>query len=180
MLIRADRSCLLIIDVQGRLLPAMTDAETVTANMQILLKAAEVIGVPVLASEQYPKGLGRTVAEVAPLLPSGAVVEKVRFSCLGDAAWARRFQDLGRSQAVLAGLEAHVCVLQTAEHLLELREDVFVVADAVSSRTPANRRAALDRLAAAGARIVSTEMVVFEWLERAGTREFKEVSAFVK
>ncbi len=180
MLIKAETSCLLVIDIQSRLLPAMAAGNKVVANSGVLLTAARRLGVPVLASEQYPQGIGRTVPEVAELLPPGSVAEKLHFSCLGDAAFGARLLEIGRPQAVLAGIEAHVCVLQTAEDLVASGLDVFVVADATSSRSPSNHQAALERMRAAGARIVTTEMVVFEWLAKAGTPEFKELSALIK
>lgn len=180
MLIDPNTSSLLVIDVQARLLPKMAAARDVVDNVTVLLKAAARLDIPVLVSEQYRKGLGTTVAELQPLLPSGNVIEKLAFSCLGENAFATRLRDLGRAQAVVAGIEAHVCVLQTAEQLLENGVRVFVVADATSSRVPASHARALERLRAAGAVIVTTEMVVFEWLRRAGTPEFKEISALIK
>jgi nicotinamidase-related amidase len=180
MLIKADRSCLLVIDIQERLLPATFGPGTVTGNCGILLEAAGILGIPVLASEQYPKGLGHTVPEIGARLPEGSVVEKLHFSCVGEDGFCLRFDGLGRSQAVVVGMEAHVCVLQTVLDLLGRGTEVFVVADATSSRTPDNHRLAMDRMRAAGARIVSTEMVVFEWLAKAGTAEFKAISKLVK
>jgi len=180
MLITADRSCLLVIDIQGKLAPTMADTQMVTDNSALLLKAAGVLGVPILVSEQYPRGLGPTLPQLAALVPPDSMVEKVHFSCMDDDGFARRFRKIGRSQAVLVGIEAHVCVLQTAEQLLEAGCDVFVVADATSSRTTANHEAALERMRADGAQIVTTEMVAFEWLAKAGTPEFKEISALIK
>lgn len=180
MLLNAADACLLVVDIQDRLLPAVRDQDAVVANTGVLLKAAAALGVPVLASEQYPKGIGHMVPPVAELLPDGAVVEKLNFSCLADANFAERFVALGRRQAVVVGLEAHVCVLQTAEQLLAAGTEVFVVADAVSSRAEASHALALRRLEADGARIVTTEMVVFEWLGRAGTQAFRELSRLIK
>ncbi len=180
MLIDPDTSSLLIVDIQARLLPKMSAAEAVVANASVLLKAAARLDVPALVSEQYRKGLGTTVAELEPLLPAGAVIEKMAFSCMAEREFAARFRALGRAQAVIAGIEAHVCVLQTAEQLLEDGVRVFVVADATSSRVSLSHKHAMQRLRAAGAVIVTTEMVVFEWLRRAGTPEFKEVSALIK
>jgi nicotinamidase-related amidase len=180
MLIERELSCLLVVDVQARLAPAMAATRQVIDNVGILLAAAQRLDVPILASEQYRRGLGPTVPEVAKHLPDGAVVEKLHFSCLGDENFALRFRSINRPQAVVAGIEAHICVLQTAEQLLDGGKDVFVVADATSARTPANHAAALERMRAAGARIVTTEMVVFEWLEKAGTPEFKELSGLIK
>ncbi|MEO5335636.1 MAG: hydrolase [Magnetospirillum sp. WYHS-4] len=180
MLIKADRSCLLVVDIQDRLLPAMAAPERVIANATLLLKAAARLVIPVLASEQYPKGLGHTEVSVAALLPKGAVVEKMHFSCVGDDGFCLRFGELGRSQAVVVGMETHVCVLQTVLDLLGRGTEVFVVADAVSSRTEESRQMALERMRQAGARIVTAEMVAFEWLARAGTPEFKDISKLVK
>lgn len=180
MLMKADQCCLLVIDVQERLAPAMHDANRVTANTAVLMQAAARLGVPALVSEQYPKGLGATVPELAQLTADGMTAEKVSFSCLGDAGYTARFRDLNRPQAVVCGIEAHVCVLQTVLDLLERGVPVYVVADATASRTPENAAAALQRMGANGAQIVTTEMVVFEWLGRAGTPEFKELSALVK
>lgn len=180
MLITVDRSCLLVIDIQDRLAPTMADPRMVIDNTVVLLKAAAALQIPVLVSEQYPRGLGPTVPEVAALVSPDSVVEKVHFSCMGDDGFARRYRKIARPQAVLVGIEAHVCVLQTAEQLVAAGCDVFVVADATSSRTTANHRAALERVRADGAQIVTTEMVAFEWLARAGTPEFKEISALIK
>ncbi|MGE5147656.1 MAG: isochorismatase family protein, partial [Candidatus Eiseniibacteriota bacterium] len=136
MLIEARRSALLIIDMQERLMPAMDGGGLATANAARLMEAAGRLGVPLLVSEQYPKGLGRTIPAVAALAPTGTVAEKVAFSCLADAGWRARFEKLDRRQAILAGVEAHVCVLQTALGLKEAGYEPAVVADAVASRRP--------------------------------------------
>lgn len=180
MLISRDKSCLLVVDVQARLAPAMDAERAVVHNTALLLKAARRLDVPVLVSEQYRRGLGPTIDAVAEFVPEGSVVEKMHFSCMNDAGFAQRFRRTGRPMAVVAGIEAHVCVLQTVEQLLDSGAAVFVVADATSSRTAANHAAALERMRHAGAHVATTEMVVFEWLEKAGTPEFKELSALVK
>lgn len=180
MLMSAARSCLLVVDIQARLVPSMAAPQAVVDNAGVLVKVANRLRVPVLASEQYPRGLGPTVPEVASLLPPDATVEKLAFSCLGDEAFVRRFAGIGRDQAVVNGIEAHVCVLQTVEDLLARDIETFVVADATSSRTERNHAAAMERLRDAGARMVTTEMVVFEWLAKAGTPAFKELSALIK
>lgn len=180
MLSSADLSCLMVVDIQSRLLPAMHSAAEVVANGRILLRAAELLEVPVLASEQYTKGLGATVPEIAALVPEGATLEKIHFSCAADAGLALRLGETGRRQCVVCGIEAHVCVLQTCVHLLEQGHQVFVVADATSSRTSRNHQLALDRLRATGAEIVSTEMIVFEWLHRADADTFRDLSRLIK
>ena len=180
MLIAPEKSSLLVVDVQGKLLAAMDGPQLLVANCAILLQGAARLAVPVLASEQYPKGLGPTVPELATLIPAGAVVEKTHFSCADVPAYLERLGRMGREQAIITGIEAHVCVLQTALGLAGRGYRCFVVADAVSARTPQNRAAALQRLRDEGINVVTTEMVLFEWLGRAGTPEFKELSALVK
>jgi nicotinamidase-related amidase len=180
MLMKAPQSCLLVIDIQGRLAPAVVGRDRIVANTGVLMRAAARLGVPVMVSEQYPKGLGPTVPEVARLAGDGALFAKMHFSCLGDRDYALHLAGLGRKQMVVAGMEAHVCVLQTVLQLLADDYDVFVAADAIGSRAPENRELALERMRAAGAVVVSTEMVMFEWLEKAGTPEFKELSALIK
>lgn len=180
MLIDRNRSFLLLVDVQDRLLPAMAEPAMVLRNAAILLKAAARLGIPVLASEQYPKGLGHTVPELADLLPAGSVMEKVAFSCLGEAGPTDRIASLGRKQAVICGIEAHVCVLQTAMDLAAKGYDVFVVRDAVSSRAALSVDTALARFHRTGIQVVTTEMVAFEWLGRAGSDEFKEISRLIR
>ncbi|MGE5441466.1 MAG: hydrolase [Bacteroidota bacterium] len=180
MLMSAGESCLLVVDMQARLVPSMATPRTVVDNARILIEAAKRLDVPLLVSEQYPRGLGPTVPEIADLVPADRTLQKLHFSCIGDADFADRFREIGRRQAIVAGVEAHVCVLQTAEDLLAAGIDTFVVADATSSRAEKNHAAAMERLRDGGARIVTTEMVVFEWLTKAGTPEFKELSALVK
>ena len=179
MLIKIEQSALLVIDIQERLAPAMQGIDDVIKNTKTLLRAATLLEAPVLVSEQYPKGLGITVPDLRPMISEGTI-EKISFSCMGEADFAERFTSLGRGQAVVAGIESHVCVLQTVMDLLASGIQVFVVSDATSSRTTANCELALRRMQAAGAEIVSTEMVVFEWLGQAATAEFKELLPLVK
>jgi nicotinamidase-related amidase len=180
MLLRREHACLLVIDVQERLMAAMNDGAKLAANAALLIKAARRLGVPVLISEQYPKGLGPTLPELSAAAAGEPVVTKMEFSCTEAPGYLDRLKATGRSQAVLTGIEAHVCVLQTALGLRALGYPVFVVADAVASRRVESVALALERMREAGCSIVTTEMVVFEWLGRAGTPEFKELSALVK
>jgi nicotinamidase-related amidase len=180
MLIDADRSQLLVIDMQEKLMPAIHDHERVAADVEWLVRAAQRIGVPVAASEQYPKGLGRTVKAIRDLLPEEAVATKTHFSCVA-AQCLPGLPGADRPQVVVAGVETHVCVLQTVLELLEEGKEVYVVADGVGSRRPPDRDFALLRMRQEGARIVTREMVVFEWLGEAGTPLFRDVSkAFLK
>ena len=182
MLLNADSSHLLIIDVQTRLLPVMAAPERVSARCNILLAAADELDIPVTISEQYPKGLGPTDAALK-LCGHHKILEKTAFSCLRDEAIAERLNRMredGRHQIVIGGIESHVCVLQTAADLTDAGFEVFVVADAVSSRKKGSVKLALARLRDEGVRIVNTEMALFEWLKRAGTNQFKTLSGLIK
>ena len=171
---------LVVVDVQERLLPAIFEQQRVVQNTVRLIQGGTVLQVPIFATEQYRKGLGPTVPEVAATIPGFAPMEKLAFSACGAAGFIPALKKKKVSQAILCGIEAHVCVSQTCLDLLEKGFRVFVVADAVSSRTPENYRIGLDRMRAAGAVIVSTEMVLFELLEQAGTAEFKQILNLVK
>lgn len=179
MLIRAQDSVLVIIDMQERLVPAMQAPARTIRNTKTLLAAAGEIGVPVIMTEQYPKGLGATVPELKPTADT-IVLPKMHFSCMEDADFARAFRRFDRKQAVIAGMEAHICVVQTAASLIEEGYEVFVVSDATASRTLESEQACIARLNASGVGIVTTEMVVFEWLGQAGTPAFKRLLPLIK
>jgi nicotinamidase-related amidase len=172
------RSVLALIDFQERLMPVIAGGDDVLANGGRLLAAAEQLGVPVLVTEQNPQGLGPTVPGLAR--PDGAppVVTKMEFDACRTSAVVDALP--AGHHIVVAGCEAHVCVLQTVLGLLERSRRVYVVADAVGSRRPENKEAALRRLERAGAEVVTTEMVIFEWLGTADDPAFKPVIALVK
>lgn len=180
MLIKPEESCLIVIDMQERLVPAMQAPARTIKNAGILMKAADRLDVPILLTEQYSKGLGPTVKELNTLSPNAQTIQKLHFSCMQEPAFADAFRKLGRKQAVIAGMEAHICVLQTGVQLMDEGYEIFVVTDATSSRTLESERACLDRLGACGAGIVTTEMVVFEWLGAAGSPAFKELLPLIK
>jgi len=174
-LIRAETSALLIVDVQTRLLPAIDHGSRILANCIWLVQVARRIGVPVIASEQYPQGLGPTAPELAAVLPADAVRTKIHFSCVAEDCF-RDVEAWHRPQLVVAGTEAHVCVLQSVLDLAASGRQVFVVADAVGSRRTDDRDLALSRCRQHGIDVVSREMVAFEWLHRAGTDLFRDVN----
>ncbi len=202
MLLESEDCQLVLVDYQQRLMPAIHDADGVVRNALRLAQAAKLLEVPLWATEQNPAGLGGMVDALQPHV-AGRVLAKMSFSAAevllprlrpaprpaqgGNArSLPRHLQKAApaaapaRETIVLAGCEAHVCLLQTALGLLEQELDVWVVTDACSSRTERNRDAAFDRLAAAGAELVTTEMVVFEWLADAGHPRFKEVLTLIK
>ena len=174
--LETNRTALIVVDVQEAFRPAVGEFDAVAHNAGVMVQAARVLGLPIVVSEQYPKGLGSTVPEVAAHLDATEPLEKVVFSaCRADG-----FDLDGRDQALVCGIEAHVCVAQTVADLLDEEVDVQVAGDAVSSRTAVNRRAGLAKMEASGAMLTSTEMALFELLGRAGTPEFKQVQALVK
>ncbi|WP_282608140.1 hydrolase [Pelagibius sp. Alg239-R121] len=180
MLIQSEKSLLLIIDVQERLAPAIFDAPRSTANIIKLLTAAQRLNLPRLVTEHYPGGLGTTLAEVAAFVSKEDVFEKIHFSSLAEPGFQERLQANGRRQLVVAGMETHVCLLQSVLDLHEAGYDIFVVADATGSRTAENASLAIERMRAAGIQIVSTEMVIFEWIHRVDIDCFKELFALIK
>lgn len=177
---RADTG-LILIDVQEAFRPVIDRFEAVVGACGTLAEGFGVLGRPVLASEQYPKGLGRLVPELAERLPEGArTVEKLRFSACGVDAFEAAMADTGCRCWVVAGIETHVCVSQTVHDLLARGDEVHVAGDAVSSRSPENRELALRKMTAAGAHLTSAEMALFEMLEEAGSAEFKAISKLVR
>lgn len=181
MLVSAARSQLLVVDVQERLAPAMTEGQAAFANIERLVRAARVLDVPLTISEQYPKGLGPTLPGVIEACgPDCVVLPKLDFSCGRNAELATRIAALDRPQVIICGLEAHVCVLQSAIDIAASGHECFVVVDAVASRREESKQIALRRLERCGVALVTTEMVAFEWLERAGSAAFKTLAPILK
>ncbi len=176
MLLQRQHSALLLVDLQEKLTPLIEEHETVVNHCQWLLNVANDLDVPVLVSEQYPKGLGATVAACQEAYAPAQQMEKLHFSCTSDTRCLERIQTVDRQQWVLIGIEAHVCVLQTALGLVQAGKDVFVVADAVGSRYPQDKQLGLARMRHLGIQIISREMALFEWLHQSGTDEFKRMS----
>jgi nicotinamidase-related amidase len=174
--LQADRTTLVVVDVQEGFRKAIPDFERVAKATATLIEGAEALGVPIVITEQYPKGLGETAPEVAERLPEGTEpLEKVVFS----AAEAEGFDLGGREQALVCGIESHVCVSQTVIDLLEGGTDVQVPLDAVSSRTEENKRVGLHKMERAGAVLTSVEAALFELLGRAGSDEFRTVQKLI-
>ncbi len=158
----------------------MEHRERVTARTALLIEAAKLMDIPVLTTEQYPRGLGPTVGELRGALPPGAPVEKLAFSCCGEPSFLEALEGTGRKKVILAGMETHICVLQTTLDLLSSGYQVYLPRDAVCSRRKLDWQTGLDLAREAGAVVTSTETVLFQLLERAGTDEFKKISKMVK
>jgi nicotinamidase-related amidase len=177
----AGQAVLVVIDVQEKLCRAMDEKvlRHLVANAGILLDAAVELKIPVVATEQYVKGLGETLPELKGRIAEAAM-EKMSFSCCGDAAFVEKLQSLGRKQVVVVGMECHVCVLQTVLELLDAGFTVHLVRDAVMSRRKDNWFVGLEAARDAGAVITSTEAALFQLLKVAGTEEFKKLSKLVR
>jgi nicotinamidase-related amidase len=176
-MLSVDRAVLLLIDLQQQLVPAIHDGEAVVARAVRLAEAARLLDVPVRATEQYPAGLGPTVAPLAGFPQE--VLSKTTFSAVDDPEFSSLLPD-GAGEIVIAGCEAHVCVLQTVLGLIGSGRRVFVAADAIGSRDPADRAAAIERARQHGAEIVTSEMVLFEWLRDSRHPMFREVQKLLK
>lgn len=179
-LCQSTKSQLLVIDVQDRLCASMPQdcLELAFSNINRLSLAAQALDIPIIATEQYPKGLGQTREDVTNALPDGiSFCEKTSFSCCSASGFENNLADKAdRPQIILAGLESHICVLQTAAGLQHWGYRVFVVSDGVCSRSPQNRENALHRMRQGGIVVTNTESVVFEWLGNAEHEKFREIS----
>lgn len=175
-LLNSAQSALLVIDVQGKLLPGIQHADTFVDNCRWLVRLAQLMDVPIVASEQYPKGLGPTEDGLRELIGADRFHGKTCFSSIDAPAFAEEFDQLDRNQVVLCGMEAQACVLQTTLRLLETGLQVFVPADAIGSRRELDTQISLQRMEQAGAIQITREMVGFEWLRDAAAPEFKTFS----
>jgi nicotinamidase-related amidase len=179
---RAD-SILAIIDIQERLVAAMPGdvGATVARNAAILVQAAQNLSIPIILTEQYPKGLGATVSEITSLSTEKKPIEKLVFNCCNAPSFTEALEAAApRKSIILCGIESHVCVLQTAMGLLEKGYGVFIAADAAGSRTKLNWKMGLELLRQAGAVIGTAEIFLFQWLGEAGTDQFKKLSKLLK
>lgn len=173
-------SLLLVIDFQMAMLKAIATWKTAARRVNQLTRAAHVLGIPLLATEQYPKGLGGTIPDVLGEMKSPTILQKQHFSACLEADFFPVLRSFDRPKVVVAGMEAHVCVLQTGLDLIKAGYQVHLVADAVASRSSADRDTAIDLFREAGAVITSTEIVIFEWAERCNTEDFRRLLPIVK
>ena len=173
-------TAVVIIDVQGKLATLMHEKEDLYRNLQILVKGALVLELPVLWLEQYPEGLGPTIPEVSELLKGQEPLEKTCFSACGQSDFVLQLDDSGCKHVLVAGIETHICVYQTTRDLLDQGYVVEVIYDAVSSRSSDNKRIGIEKMRAAGASITSMEIAFFELLRDAGSPKFKEIARLIK
>ena len=175
-----ENTCLVIIDIQEKLLPVMAEPERVVKNTAVLIQIAKALNMPILWCQQVPKALGPTVEEVACHLESVEPIDKSSFSCCGDEAFVAKLDEIKSQAAIVCGIESHVCVFQTAMHLVQKGLDIHVVADAISSRTNENKQIATGRMTKEGITVTSTEMLLFELLQDAKYEKFRELSKLIK
>jgi nicotinamidase-related amidase len=178
-IINKEKTVFILVDVQDKFVPIINDVDKLISNSNILIKASEILKIPLIVTEQYPKGLGHT-SEKINLPKKKHLIEKISFSCFESEGFVKKIKELKVDSIVLFGVEAHVCVLKTALDALKNNFDVYVVVDAISSRTFDNKSIAIERMRQSGVFIVSTEMVLFQLLDKAGTEEFKSISNLVK
>lgn len=179
-MLKAEQAVLVLVDVQGKLAEIMHDREALYQNIRRMIMAARALSLPIIWMEQIPEKMGRTVQEIRELLTTEQPISKKSFSGCGEPAFMTSLQATGRTQVLLAGIEAHVCVYQTASDLANMGYEPYVVSDAVSSRTPSNRQTGLERSRDAGAKITSVESALFEMMGTAEHPAFKEILKIVR
>jgi nicotinamidase-related amidase len=181
-LLDAAECALIVVDIQEKLLPPIFNKEAMVKNSQLLIRLAKILSIPAMVTTQYSKGLGGTVPEIASLLADVRTIDKMEFGCFGSDEFRSSLKKLpgNRNTVLLCGMEAHICVTQTALGALNDGYLVHVASDAVGSRSESNWKIGLDRMCAAGAVISSTEMMMYELLRCSGTPQFKELLPFIK
>ncbi len=178
--IEKDDAICVLIDMQTKLLPAMSDPKTVEENVLRLVQGMKALGIPTVVTQQYTKGLGPTVPAVAEALGAFEPIDKTSFSCIGEPVFAERLENSTKGTVILAGIEAHICVEQTALDLIREGYRVALVTDCIDSRNPQNKERTILRLAQEGVVITTYESVLYELLGSAKAPEFKAISAIVK
>ncbi|MBY0545693.1 MAG: hydrolase [Candidatus Obscuribacterales bacterium] len=174
------QAMLLIVDVQESFRKQLRDLDNLTRNITILAEAAKILKLPVVLTEQYPQGLGKTISEIAACLGEHKYFEKTAFSCCQATGFLDMLDGLGRTQVIICGIEAHVCVNQTAHELMQHDYSVHVVSDAIASRNPKNKELGWEKMISSGAIPSAVEIALFEMLGESGTEQFKAVQRLVK
>ena len=179
-MLTTENTCLVVIDIQEKLLPVMAEPERVVKNTAVLIHIAKALNIPIPWCQQVPKALGPTVGELSSLLADIKPIDKSTFSCCGEEVFLTKIDELKARSAILCGIESHVCIFQTARDLIQHGLYVHVVADATSSRTQENKTIGINRMAKEGAVITSTEMLLFELLRDANYEKFRELAKLIK
>lgn len=179
--LKTDECMLLCMDFQEKLLSKVYMAEEIADNAIAMIKSARALNIPVIVTEQYPKGLGRTIEEIIKVLGEDyKPIEKVNFNCFGSQEFIDKLESINRRSLLIMGVEAHICICQTVLEALRKEYEVYLLEDTISSRKPENRRIAIDRMIKEGSIPASVEMVIYELLKQSGTPEFKEILEFIR
>ncbi|HAO20151.1 MAG: hydrolase [Desulfobacteraceae bacterium IS3] len=179
-MLNPDTTVLAVIDVQGKLAQMMYAKDALFKSLENMIKSAKVLGIPIIWMEQIPENLGSTLPELAQLMSDMKPIAKYTFSCCGNESFTERFKAINRKQVLVCGIESHICVYQTAADLLKMGNEVYVLCDCVSSRTPENKQLGIDRMKDAGAIPTGVEMALFEMLKAAKGPQFKEIVKLIK
>ena len=179
-LLSKDETALIIIDVQEKLFEKVEDKDRIADNICRLIRFANILGIPIILTEQYPEGLGPTIERIRDLIPNVKPIEKIEFSCMASREFRRRLSEINVKNLVLTGIEAHICVAQTAIEAITSGYKVYVVYDAISSRHREDKAIAIERMKQHGVYMVTSEMLMYEVLRSAGTPEFKEILKLVR
>lgn len=178
-ILQSNQSLLLVVDYQDRMIPAMHDSDHVTSSIVKLIQGISILNIPIVLSEQYPKGLGHTTNAITDVIHDKCVCEKIHFSCCGSRDIWETIEQQKRNQIIVVGIEAHVCVLQTVLDLIHANYQVHVPFDCVASRNPLNRDNAFERMKQAGAIVTNLESALFELMIKAGSDEFKQIQKLI-
>ncbi|NLE26265.1 MAG: hydrolase [Clostridiaceae bacterium] len=180
MRLKKEDAILVIIDFQEKLMPAIKDNEEISRSVEILIKGCRIMGVPIIVTQQYTKGLGDTIPSIKEAIGDQTAIEKTSFSCCGETVFSERLIEIQQKSVIIAGVEAHICVQQTVLDLLEKGYKVFIAADCIGSRKEIDKEIALRRMENSGAVVTTGEAVLFELCGGAKTEGFKEISKLVK
>jgi len=179
-MLNKENTALLVIDIQGNLAKAMDDREMLYKNTRIMIQGAQILGLPILLTEQLPDKLGPTIPEIAELLPDVKPMVKSAFSCCGETAFMTQLNALCQSQLLITGIEAHICIYQTTVELIQNGYEVNVVTDCIGSRVNANKIAGIDKMKDAGAKLTTSEIAIFEIMKVAQGDAFKQIVRLLK
>lgn len=179
-MLNSDNSLLIIIDIQEKLIKAAQNSNSLINSANKITKAANILGIPLIITEQYPKGLGQTDPSIIEAYPNVHPIEKTSFSAMQEENFINEIKKFNKKQIILCGIETHICVLQTAIELISNGYDVYILKDASSSRSEFEHKSGLDLLQQYGAKIISTEIAIFQWLRTSKHPHFKEIQALIK
>lgn len=179
-IIDRNKTALIIVDIQEKFKPAIFEIERVIDNTKKVIEGARILGIPIIVTEQYPKGLGKTVNAIQASLGDFRPIEKLSFSCFGEKKFLDELEKLNVTDLIILGIEAHVCITKTILDAIARGYRVHLVTDAISSRSESNLKIAIERAKQVGAFLASSEMILFQLMDSAGTEEFKRISKIIR